>query len=458
MSESSREFSSFRDPSGAVFQRDGVLYRQINECYRAQYEALMKNGLYDALVKNGTLISHAEVPQAPMTAEGFCVIRPERVPMISYPYEWSFSMLQDAALTTLRAHRAALDRGMILKDASAYNIQFLRGQAVLIDTLSFDFAVEGKPWIAYGQFCRHFLAPLALMAYTDIRLNQLLKNWIDGIPIDLAAKLLGKQGGLFCKQHIVWHARAVQKHDEDGKRTAPAKELKLPLSAQIAMIESMMRGIERMALPKQQTEWGAYYSSTNYSETAANAKQTLVREYLAQAKPESVWDIGANDGRFSRLALELGAHVVALDIDPLAVESGYRWVRREKQTLLPLVCDLTNPSPAIGFANRERGTLFSRQKPDCILALALIHHLAISNNLPLAMIAGWLSERTQSLVIEFVPKTDSQVQVLLATRDDIFPDYTEEGFEAAFSTYFEIARKDRVADSERTMYLLRSKH
>ena len=456
MADTKPEFSSFRDPSGAVFRREGVLYRQINECYRAQYDALMKGGLYDALTKYGSLITHEETEQPPLTEDAFCVIRPERVPMISYPYEWSFSMLKDAALTTLRVHREALDHGMILKDASAYNIQFLRGQAILIDTLSFDFTPEGKPWIAYGQFCRHFIAPLALMTYRDIRLNALLKNWIDGIPIDLAAELLGDRGGLFCKQHIHWHARAVRRHDEDGKRTK-TRELKLPLNAQIAMIDSMIRGIERMTPPKQQTEWGEYYQNTNYTPAAADAKQTLVREYLAQISPATVWDIGANDGRFSRLALEFGANVVALDIDPLAVERGYLWVKREHKPLLPLLCDLTNPSPAIGFANRERGTLFSRQKPDCVLALALIHHLAISNNLPLPMIAGWLAELTQTLVIEFVPKSDSQVQVLLATRDDIFPDYTEVGFEAAFSTYFEIARKDRVADSERVMYLFSRK-
>ncbi len=457
MSDTQREFSSFRDPSGTVFQREGTLFRQVNTCYQKQYDALMQSGLYGELTKAGDLISHTEVDEAPLSGEMYRMIRPQRVAMISYPYEWSFGMLKDAAIATLRVHRAALDKGMILKDASAYNIQFVEGRATLIDTLSFDFYAEGQPWIAYGQFCRHFLAPLLLMANVDIRLNLLLRDWIDGIPLDLAAKLLGGKGGLFAKQHIAWHAKAVQKHDEDGKKQTSSRTVKLPLASQIAMIESMMRGVERLSLANVQTEWGDYYENTNYSEQAAAKKQSLVSEFLEQCAPKTAWDVGANDGRFSRLALECGASVVALDVDPLAVESGYLWVKRAKKPLLPLLCDLTNPSPAIGFACAERTSIFDRQKPDCILALAVIHHLAISNNLPLPMIAAWLASMTDTLIIEFVPKADSQVALLLKTRDDIFPEYTEDGFEAAFSAYFSIARKEPVSDSERTLYLLKKR-
>lgn len=455
MSDFIREFSSFRDPSGVVFQHDGTIYRQVNNSYRTQYDKLMHSGLYHALTKAGCLVVHEESSHSPLTNEGICVLKPQRVPMISYPYEWSFSMMQDAALTTLFAHREALKHGMVLKDASAYNIQFMKGKAVLIDTLSFDLYLDGKPWIAYGQFCRHFLAPLALMAYTDIRLNTLMRNWIDGIPLDFADKLLGRKGGLFCLQHIHWHARAVQKHDEDGKHREQKQTLILPLKSQIAMIESMMRGIAHMTLPKTQTEWGEYYGNTNYSDTAAESKHMLVRSYLSDISPKSVWDFGANDGRFSRLALEVGADVVALDIDPLAIERGYKWVRTEQKALLPLVYDLTNPSPAIGFVNKERLTLPERGTPDCVLALALIHHMAISNNLPLDMIADWFSSLADTLILEFVPKSDTQVQLLLATRDDIFPLYTEEGFEAAFTKRYRIIQKNRIKDSERTLYLMK---
>ena len=188
----SRQLSaSFRDPSGFLFTRNGILYRQINRAYAEDYARLMDSGLYEKLVKANLLIPHVEVDQAPAEKEAaFKVVQPERAPFISYPYEWSFSQLKDAALATLSIHKRALKLGMSLKDASAYNIQFVRGKAMLIDTLSFEIYKEGEPWIAYKQFCQHFLAPLALMSYRDIRLNQLLRIYIDGVPLDLASALL----------------------------------------------------------------------------------------------------------------------------------------------------------------------------------------------------------------------------------------------------------------------------
>lgn len=452
-----KQFSSFRDPSGAVFVREGVVLRQINECYRPQYEKLMGSGLYERLVKEGLLVAHEETGEAPEEGAAYKVVRPEQIPFISYPYEWSFGQYKDAALCTLRAHRAALDFDMILKDASAYNIQFLRGKPVLIDTLSFDFYHEGDPWVAYGQFCRHFLAPLFLMAHVDVRLSQLMRVYIDGLPIDLAAKLLGRKGGFAARQHIKWQARSIDKHAEDGKKKEELKRVEIKRFNYVALIDSLIRTVEALSLKDIVTEWGDYYAHTNYSDDAAKAKEQLVSSFLDEVKPQTAWDLGANDARYSRLALKYGGSVVAFDIDPVAVERSYHAASAAGENLLPLLLDLTNPSPAIGFANKERESIDQRQCPDCILMLAVIHHLAISNNLPLAKIAQWLSGVTGHLIIEFVPKQDSQVQTLLATRDDIFPDYTQEGFERAFSQFFAIARSERVAGSERTLYLMKAK-
>jgi 2-polyprenyl-3-methyl-5-hydroxy-6-metoxy-1,4-benzoquinol methylase len=449
------ENSSFRDPSGTVFECNDVIYRQINECYRSQYERLMSSGLYTALTKRGFLIQHTVAQNGmELTDQAFVVIKPERIPFISYPYEWSFGMLRDAALLTLRCHLVALDKGMILKDASAYNIQFKRGTPVLIDTLSFDFYQDGMPWVAYGQFCRHFLAPLLLMCNVDIKMNRLLELYIDGIPLDMASLFLRGKGGFFAKQHIVWHAKATQKHAEDGKQTAVVKSINIPKHNHIAMIDSMIRGIEALKLPNTCTEWADYYAHTNYSSGATEQKGVIVTSFLADLLPKTVWDIGANDGTYSRLALEVGASVVAFDIDMPSVERNYTYVKKERLEMLPLVWDAVNPSPAIGFANSERKTVFERQKPDCILALAVIHHLAISNNLPLEKIASWFASMTDNLIIEFVPKEDSQVQVLLATRTDIFTHYTQAGFEAAFSQYFSIKKSTPILDSVRTIYYM----
>jgi len=451
--------SSFRDPSGTVFSRGGRLLRQVNHCYREQYEALMGSGLYKQLTDKKLLIPHREVNDEGCGGHAFLVLEPERIPLISYPYEWCFGQLKDAASATLYIHKLALEKDMILKDASAYNIQFMRGRAVHIDTLSFDFYREGEPWAAYGQFCRHFLAPLFLTAYTDIRLSQLLRVYIDGIPLDLAGRLLRGKGGFAVRAHIHWHAKSVLNHAQAGRDAdKPPRAVKVSKFNMTAMIDSLIKIIEKLKLPGIQTEWGGYYSRTNYSEEAAGEKKRTVSEYLGGADPAVTWDFGANDGTYSRLALRGGDRfAAAFDIDPVAVERNYAEVVRSGENMLPLILDLTNPSPAIGFANCERGSLVMRQKPDCILMLALIHHLAISNNLPFKIIAEWLGALCGSLIIEFVPKTDSQVQILLANRGDIFPDYTEEGFEAAFGEYFGIIKKHALAGSGRIVYLMETK-
>ena len=446
------DFSSFRDPSGIVFEQDDIIYRQINHCYLKQYQYLMQSGLYDTLKRTGALVPHEEVTISGITKDYTLVVRPEKIPFISYPYEWTFGQLRDAALLTLGIHRKALEQGMILKDASAYNIQFKNGNPVMIDTLSFDFYQEGMPWIAYGQFCRHFLAPLLLMCRVDIRLNRLLSLYIDGIPLDLASSLLKRKLGFFARQHIHWHAKSIARHAQDGKISREIKAIKISKANHIALIESMIRGVEKLSLKNVQTEWGDYYAHTNYSDTAADHKKKLISAFLKEIQPATVWDLGANDGTYSRLALEQNVHVVSFDIDPVAVERNYSFVKREKLHMLPLVLDLTNPSPAIGFANRERVTIDKRQKPDCVLALALIHHLAISNNLPFNKLATWLAGLCDHLIIEFVPKDDSQVQILLATRVDIFSDYTRETFEDAFSQYFILKRSEKIEGSCRTLY------
>jgi hypothetical protein len=448
-----RDPASFRDPSGFVFEQDGVIYRMIDSSYMVQYKQLMASGLYAALIDAKLMIPHEETDHA---VDSALIIRPEQVPYISYPYEWCFEQYKDAALTTLRVELLALQFGMALKDASAYNMQFIAGCPKLIDTLSFDKYSE-TPWTAYGQFCRHFLAPLALMAHVDLRLNKMMQSYIDGIPIDLADTILRGKGGFASWQHIHLHAKAIKACGQDGKKEggAPVRfAMKKPLLE--SMLHSLVRVVQSLKPKNQITEWGDYYSATNYNEKAALHKGAMVKRYLEHAAPVSrVWDLGANDGRYSRLAQELGASVIAFDIDPSAVSRNYLETRRTGSAMLPLLLDLSCPSPAIGFGNRERKTIGQRQKPEVILMLAVIHHLAISNNLPLQTIAEWLSTLCEYLIIEFVPKEDSQVQVLLKTRVDIFTGYTAEGFEGAFSQYFQLCEKTPLEQSKRTLYLFK---
>jgi hypothetical protein len=458
MSKTDQLSASFRDPSGFLFTRNGILYRQINRAYSNDYARLMDSGLYDKLIKASLLIPHVESDQLPAESDvAFKVIQPERVPFISYPYEWSFSQLKDAALATLSIQKRAMKLDMSLKDASAYNIQFVRGKATLIDTLSFEIYKEGEPWVAYKQFCQHFLAPLALMAYRDVRLSQLLRVYIDGVPLDLASELLPVKTkfnfGLLTHIHI--HAGAQKRYSD--KVVTPRKG-GMSRQALTGLIESLESTIKKLTWKPAGTEWGDYYENTNYTDLAFEHKKQLVKEWSAEKKPTLVWDLGGNTGIFSREAASSGAFTVSFDIDPAAVEQNYRTVKTKKeQNILPLVLDLTNPSPALGWDNNERDSFGARSPVDMVLALAVIHHLAISNNVPLPQLANFFATHCKWLVIEFVPKSDSQVQKLLTSREDIFPGYTREGFEAAFSSRFNIHRNEVVRDSERMLYLMEGK-
>ncbi|NJC98555.1 MAG: SAM-dependent methyltransferase [Anaerolineales bacterium] len=447
--------ASFRDPSGFLFSQGGTLYRQVNRAYEQEYARLMDSGLYEKLVKAGLLIPHVEVEQEPAESEAALrVIQPERVPFISHPYEWSFGQLKDAALATLAIQKRALKQDMSLKDASAYNIQFVRGKATLIDTLSFELYKEGEPWVAYRQFCQHFLAPLALMALTDVRLNQLLRVYIDGVPLDLASELLPSKTrfnfGLLT--HIHLHAGAQRRYSGEEVKSRRGS---MSRQAMIGLIDSLIASVQKLDWTPRGTEWGNYYDITNYSDAAFEHKKELVRAWTERIQPALVWDLGANNGIFSRVAGESGLYVVSFDIDPAAVEQNYRQAKKDKTgNLLPLLLDLTNPSPAIGWANRERESFGGRGPADLVLALAVIHHLAISNNVPLPQLAEFFAGTGRWLVIEFVPKSDSQVKKLLASRKDIFPTYVREGFETAFKRNFKIHEAVEVRESERVLYLM----
>lgn len=453
---------SFRDPSGFVFTRDGVLYRQINELHREHWDRFLSSGLHDVLVERGHMVSADEVGSDLAAAPGaYKVLRPEPIPFISYPYEWSFGQLKAAALATLEIQNLALDHGMSLRDASAYNIQWLRGKPVLIDTLSFEVLREGQPWVAYRQFCQHFLAPLALVAYGDVRLQQLLRIHIDGIPLDLASELMPKRTRMkpALMLHLHAHAKSQQKHASDDPK-ASAKGRSFGMRAFRGILESLASGIRGLDWDPPESVWTEYYSDAgSYSQEGNEHKRMLVSKLIDEVAPASVWDLGGNVGAFARIASEKGIPTVCFEVDPGCVEQAYRdgVVTAGDVNFLPLLQDLTNPSPRIGWENTERFSLADRGPADLAMALALIHHLAIGNNVPLGRVADFFASLTKTLIVEFVPKSDPKVQILLTSREDIFPDYTLEGFERAFAERFTIDRRENIASSERTLYLMRRK-
>jgi hypothetical protein len=347
--------------------------------------------------------------------------------------------------------------GMTLRDASAYNVQFERGRPILIDALSFERLEEGEPWQAYRQFCQHFLAPLALMAHRDVRCGLLLRDFLDGIPLDLAVSLLpgSSRLRLGLAAHLHLHARAQRQHGAAGEASPSAtnKRPRLSRDRLEALVDSLRSTIAGLDWQPAGTEWADYGETTSYTQAAAASKAKIVEGMLRQTDGSWVWDLGANTGYFSRMAADLGRQVLALDADAAAAEQHYRYLREVgNSAVLPLVIDLANPSPAIGWANRERMSLLERANADVIIALALVHHLAIGNNVPLPMISALFARLAPQLIVEFVPKSDARVAAMLAGREDIFSDYSLDGFRAAFAADWELADEQPVEDSERVLF------
>lgn len=450
--------SSFRDPSGHVTRIDGEIYRFIDKSYQRVYEQLVDSGLLAELQRHGLLIPHVDTDiQDASQSSLYKVIKPDCVPLISYPYEWCFSQLKDAALLTLEINRRALERGFILKDASAYNVQFVNGRPVFIDTLSFDDYVTGSAWSAYGQFCRHFLAPLALMSYRDVRLLALLRHHMDGIPLDLCSRLLPWRSrfhfGLGIHLHL--HARAQSRFAKQRATAVSIKSKAISNNGMLGLIDSLKSTVRNLTWSHGATEWFDYYQvNNNYGELGLTEKETLVKELSAEVRPLTAWDLGGNTGRFSRLLTEGGTETTCWDVDPSCVEANYQQVRSQGEShLLPLLIDLTNPSPSLGWAGEERDSLANRGPVDLVLALGLVHHLAISNNVPLLMVFNYLARLTRHLIVEFIPKDDSQVQKLLASRPDIYANYTQQSFEDALSKHFAVKQSKPIPNTLRTIYL-----
>jgi len=449
-----KENSSFRDPSGVIYYQNNKVFRKVFNSYKENFVFFENSGLSKALVGKKLLLGYKKTNITSNQQKIYLTLSVPKIPHISYPYEWTFPQLKAAALLTLEIQKNALNHSMTLKDASAYNVQFLGFSPIFIDHLSFEKLNQG-PWIAYGQFCRHFLGPLLLMGYVDQRLNCLLKNYIDGIPLDLVSKLLPKKTylnpGIF--SHIHLHSKNQKKF---ANRSTKVK--KINLHNQLAIIDNLESIISNLQPKADKTEWGDYYEFTNYSDKSFKHKKTIVSSLLDKTKPKKVLDLGANNGEFSKLASKKNIYTVSLDLDPVAVEKNYiKSVKDKDNFLLALISDLTNPTPSIGWDLKERKSFINRADFDTVFALALIHHICISNNVPFSLFAKFLQRLGKYLIVEFIPKSDSKVQILLSTRTDIFDRYSQDEFENEFSKYFMILDKIPISKSERTIYLMKVK-
>jgi len=453
---SARLPGSFRDPSGAVYLVEDRVLRTIQPVFLEHWRFAEESGFLAEAIRQGKLLAFTEA--SPIEGS-WKTLEVERLPFISYPYEWSFGQLKDAALLTLDLMQLAMKHGLILKDASAYNIQFYNGTPIFIDHLSFEIRRVSEPWAAYLQFCKHFLAPLALMCYRDVRCGKMLSLWIDGLPLDIVSSLLPWKTRWMplLQLHIHTHARMQQRHADARLAADKIKHITLDENTVPKLCDSLRMAIEAMQLPKLSTQWGDYYNDTNYSRAGADEKARLVRQ-AAQGGGALALDLGANTGIYSRILAEHFATVVASDLDYLAVEKMYAALKQEKNSaILPLVLDLSNPSSGVGWASEERESFQGRCKVDLLSALALIHHLVQGAGIPLEKVAPYFASLLRqggTLILEFVPWEDSQVQRLMAARHNVFPNYTLEGCIAAFQeASFTLREQSSLADSLRTLLI-----
>jgi hypothetical protein len=357
-------------------------------------------------------------------------------------------MLRDAALTTLKIQMLSLEYGMELKDASAYNIQFHKGKMVLIDTLSIMKKVPYSPWPAYGQFCRHFLGPLVLMSKVDVRLGQLSRIYLDGIPLDLVSELLPFTFSPSINTHIKVHSKLIKK----VRTSTKIRSYKVSNKSQILILDSLYGMIDGLESKSEWADWSDY-NECSYTTKAFNSKFNTVQGVLQTKTRGVVLDLGSNTGNFSRLASRYNFKVVSVDSSHGCIESAYEG-RVQYPDLVPLLVDITNPCTGIGWEGKERPPLQERVKPDLVLALALIHHLAISSALPLDYLVRYFRSWNCPVLVEFIPKSDPQVSKLFPGGLDIFPNYTEEKFVDVFGSEFSISNRFTIEDSVRSIYYL----
>lgn len=452
--------ASFRDPSGYMFYDGPVLRRVVNPIYFPQYNKLKESGFFTILIDKGLLIPHEETS----VDKDQIILTPEKIPFITNPYEWSFEQFKHAALHTLKLQKYALSKGFILKDASAYNVTFHKGKPIFIDTLSFDFYEENTPWRAYKQFITHFFGPLVLAKYHGTEIFKMMQSHIDGIPAKLIASMLPQKtklsSTLFTNIHLL--AKMESKHKEDYK--AETKIANLSRKAQNNILDSLFNYIKDLKL-NESTEWGDYYTKTNYEAAAFDAKKELIKEWTTALNPQKLIDIGGNDGTFARTILDKVPHVIVTDIDSNSVDHNYRQVQKNKEiNMLPFVCDMLQPAPGIGFNNTERASLIDRLKgyaPDLTLALALIHHITLSGNVPFEKSAEFFAKFSTNLIIEFPKRDDSWAESLLVRKREFinhFDFYNEANFEAGFKQYFTLEKKETVAGTKRILYLFTNKY
>ena len=464
---------SFRDRANRVYRVGSEIVRGLDAEALANWKAVQAQPFFRKFMDDGRIVSTSDLPaNAPVSTdkEWAGYVQHERIPFLSYPYEWSFGMLKDAALLHLDILDEVIPAGWTLKDASAYNVQFIGARAVFIDIPSFTPYTAGDPWIGYRQFCMMFLYPLMLSSYRGIDYRPLLRSNLDGIDPDTANQILTgytrfRKGVL---GHVYLHAKMQARHknkdldearsltEEVDQRPAERKSGRHSEAMVMGVLQGLRRTIEKLSMPGDRTTWGSYETDHSYAEASLAAKASFVEQVVDEKRRRSAWDIGCNTGSFSQIAAENTDYVIAIDGDVAAIERLYqRQKSASAPNILPLVMDIANVSPAQGWRGAERKALEERGKPELILCLALIHHIVITANIPLYQFIDWLRWLGSEVIIESVGRNDDMTRMLLRNRVDQYAELDDANFEGLVSEKFEIVRAQPLKGGTRRLYHLR---
>ena len=462
-----RATGSYRDPEGFVFFQDNRVFRALTKDGLASYHDFRQSPLSQWLEEEDWITRTWEIDDAASAGaiaakfpEVTGIIEQSRIPFISYPYEWSFDMLKDAALHTLDLLLHSGQYGFTLKDASAYNVQFLGCRPIFIDILSIAKYVPGTPWAGYTQFCQQFLFPLALTAHRGVHFQHFLRSYLEGIPLHVMKPLLGglgwRKAGMF--KHVILQSFFQTGFQADNPALKSSfQTLKFSLDHVTALIRAMKKVVTQLSSSGPESHWAGYSENRSYTAPEIEAKQRFVEKHLQDIQPNSVWDLGCNTGEFSLIARKYADLVIAADADPESVNRLYRYCRENRISgILPLVLDVTNPSPGLGWNNVERQGFLNRGKPTVVFMLALLHHLCVTHNVPFEYIFNLLQViEAEYVIIEFVPKSDSMVKKLLTNREDVYPWYTLSAFESEASKHFLLVDRHELPTGKRVLYCLK---
>lgn len=447
---------SFRDPSGYVFYDKDEIYRVIHSSYGSHYDYFKSSGLYNSLLNFDYVVKHEELDNKTFDVEDcHSLLKVEKIFPILYPYEWGFNQLKSAALFTLEIQKKAIEFNMSLKDATPYNIQFKNNKPIFIDTLSFEKLSDDYNWIAYKQFCENFLYPLLLMSKIDLRLNKLLITFIDGIPLDLAYNLLdfkSKLNPLVLLNIVI--PKILKSKSKDSSKDGSKR--KISKSQHLNLIKHLQHSIEQLNITKSKTEWD------NYNEETENEKSDYVVDkinhvnlYTQNESYNIIWDIGANDGFYSRYFKNKANQIISLDIDIKCVDRNYLINKKEgNNNLTSVLFDISNPSPGIGWLNEERSSIFSRiGDPDIILFFAVMHHI-INSNIPVEKIIDFLYLKTKKVIFEFIPFSDPKCKEIFKSRPDEFNYPSLDDFLKLLESKFLVQESIELKGTKRVLMIL----